>query len=63
MNAGVREYWIIDPFHQKIICYFFESTDQPFVYTFEDKVPVNIFDKKCEIDFSILKEQLDTFST
>lgn len=58
MNAGVREYWIVDPKRETVVCYFFEAEDYPCMYTFQDTVPVRIFDEKLKIDFSVIKEQL-----
>ncbi len=54
MDAGVREYWIVNPMEQNILVYFFE--DNHFnvrQYTFYDKVKVNIYDGFC-LDFSEL---------
>lgn len=58
MAAGVREYWIVDTKREHVICYFFEGEDYTTFYTFQDKVPVHIFDNKLEIDFSYIKERL-----
>lgn len=44
MEAGVREYWIVDPFCQKVFVYHLEKTDfQADSYTFWDSIPVNIY--------------------
>lgn len=44
-NAGVREYWIVDPRTKKVIVYYLEQIDfQMLAYTFQDKVKVNICD-------------------
>lgn len=58
MNAGVREYWIVDAKRERVICYYFESEDYPLLYTFQDKVPVHIFESRLEIDFSYIKKRL-----
>lgn len=50
-NAGVREYWIVDPDKKRVIVYNFELDDIPTIYTFEDQVPVGIFDGNCLVDF------------
>ena len=44
-NAGVREYWIVDPRTEKITVYYLEVSD-PVIdnYTFQDKIKVNIYD-------------------
>ncbi len=56
-EAGVREYWIIDPYKKMIHVYFFEDDVKcPALYGIDRKVPVNIFEGEVEIDLtSILK--------
>ena len=60
MNAGVREYWIVDRKREKIVCYWFEGEDAPEIsmYTFRDKVPVRIYDGQLEIDFPGIMQRL-----
>lgn len=60
MNAGVREYWIIDAKRQKIICYWFEGKDAPEIamYTFLDLVPVGIYEGNMKINFPEIVERL-----
>ena len=43
-DAGVREYWIVDPKNEKTLVYFFEKSDFPDIYTFDTPVPVGIYD-------------------
>ncbi len=44
-DAGVREYWIIDPRRDKIFVYFFDQDDfKVDMYTFQDKIKVNIYE-------------------
>ena len=50
-NAGVREYWLIDPDKKQIIQYDLENLAIPVIYTFEDSVPVLIWDGACVVDF------------
>ena len=50
-NAGVREYWIVIPEEKSVIVYDFEHSENPMVYSFEDSIPVSIWDKKLVIDF------------
>ena len=57
-NAGVREYWIVDPKRETVLCYYFEGEDYPHMYTFQDTVPVMIYDGKLEINFADIKERL-----
>lgn len=45
MDAGVREYWIINPLKQTIFVYHLEETQfEATAYTFHDKIKVNIYD-------------------
>ena len=60
-NAGVREYWIVDPDAQKILVYDFEGLNFPKTYTFDDKVPVLITGGDLVIDWSEIKNELEAF--
>ena len=58
-EVGVREYWTIDPDNERVIVYLLEDEySVPRIYTFEDKVPVHIFNDDCKIDFSEIKKEL-----
>lgn len=59
LNAGCKEFWIVDPDKEKIMVYDFTSDDWPDIYSFEDRVLVRISDGKCRIDFSRIKRKLD----
>ena len=44
-DAGVKEYWIVDPLSKKIFVYYLEQEDfKADSYTFQDKIKVNIYD-------------------
>ena len=47
-NAGVREYWIIDPDKNNVFVYDFENEDLN-AYGFEEEIPVNIYDGDLKI--------------
>lgn len=53
MDAGVREYWIVDPQQQTILVYFFEEDINVRQYTFQDTIKVNIYED-LTIDFSAI---------
>ena len=57
-DAGVREYWIIDPDREKILVFDFEHDDFPVIYTFDDQVPVNIWDGSFRINFPEIRDEL-----
>lgn len=54
MDAGVREYWIVNPVTKSILVYSFENDIMVAPYTFKDKVKVNIYED-LEIDFSTIE--------
>lgn len=47
-TAGVREYWIVNPSKQTVIVYDFENEEKTNQYSFDDTVPVCIYE-----DFNI----------
>lgn len=58
-NAGVREYWMIDPEALKVIVY--RSMPDyllPEIYTFQDKVPVGIWEGKFAVDFKAIYDDM-----
>lgn len=63
VNAGVREYWIVDPKKETVLVYEMnpdeEGDMQVSFYTFESQVPVRIFDNECIVDFKEIKEYME----
>lgn len=55
-NAGVREYWIVDPQKKTVLVYDFENELYPTIYGFDSKVPVRIFGGECQVDFAEIFE-------
>ena len=51
-NAGVREYWVIDPQKQEVLVFNFAggAEDKPEIYPFGGKIAVRISEGICEID-------------
>ena len=39
-QAGVREYWIVDPAKEKVVVYCYENDSDPCLYSFDADVPV-----------------------
>ena len=62
-EAGVREYWIIDPKKETVIVYEFSREDeadtQIHFYTFENQIPVGIWNGECVVDFAEIKAYLN----
>ena len=58
MNAGVREYWMIDPAEEKVTVYDFDHDRFPLYYTFDDSVPVMIWDGECTVDFREIRDYI-----
>ncbi len=42
-EAGVREYWIVDPAKERITVYHYEVDAAPAIFTFDQKVTVGIY--------------------
>lgn len=59
MEAGVREYWILDPSQRKLLVYFFESEVCPVIYGLDQPVPVGIYNGELKIDFSHIVKWID----
>ena len=43
-QAGVREYWIVDPAKERTTVYHYEDDAAPVIYTFSQEIPVAIYD-------------------
>ncbi len=56
--CGVKEYWIIDPNKEYIIKYFFENMSLTNIYTFNDIVPLELYEGKISVDFSEIKSEI-----
>ncbi len=49
MNAGVREYWIVDPENNRVMVYSFEKNGDLGIYSFDDEIPVGIYDGELKL--------------
>ena len=59
LDAGVREYWVVDPDRKKVVVYDFEHSPTTVIYGFEEQVPVRIFGGECVIDFSEIYREIE----
>jgi len=58
-QAGVREYWIVDPKHQLIDVYLWDNGPVPaHTYARDDRLHVGVLDD-CEIDLSFVFPEMD----
>lgn len=57
-NAGVGEYWIVDPKKRRILVHLFEDCElvSTTIYGFHDKIPVHTLKDQCVIDFDEIYE-------
>ena len=57
-NAGVREYWIVDPRRKTVIVNYFEGNKLNIQYSFESVIKVNIYEDLL-INFSEIADTLN----
>ena len=58
-NAGVREYWIIDPKHEEVVVHYFEDPDyRPEIYPFDSQIPIHISGGTCSINFAKIAKKI-----
>lgn len=61
-NAGVREYWVVDPKHRKVTVHYFETDEyQSKTYDFNSEIPIEISHGECSIDFSKIMDGLKKY--
>ena len=59
LEAGVREYWIVDPDQKKIVVYRNMPDNLiPQIYTFRDQIPIGIWNNCDAIDFADIDDQI-----
>ncbi|MCD8326890.1 MAG: Uma2 family endonuclease [Lachnospiraceae bacterium] len=56
-NAGVREYWIVDPRRRRVVVNYFEEEALNIPYTFDSTIKVHIYEDLF-IDFSQIEQLL-----
>jgi Uma2 family endonuclease len=60
-DAGVREYWIVDPKRRKVTVYLLEKDSDPEVYSFRDTIPIGLSEGTCGIDFSLIEKRVERY--
>ena len=58
-QAGVREYWLIDPDKQNVLVYDLKNMEFPSIYGFDAKIPVTIFGGECKINMRDIQEYME----
>lgn len=61
MEAGVREYWVIDPEKRLLIVYIGEEEGIPRIYPLQGDVGMNLYDGKLRIDLNEINDLIDRF--
>lgn len=62
IEAGVREYWIIDPKKKLLLTYDFSEEGLPCIYPLEGKVGLAIYEEKLKIDLEKIAEIIEKYS-
>lgn len=61
MEAGVKEYWMIDPCKQKVIVYQFENEIYPAVYGLDEPLALGIFGGGLQIDLRQIRDMIQEY--
>ncbi|MDD3361727.1 MAG: Uma2 family endonuclease [Hespellia sp.] len=56
--AGVREYWMVDFVHERVLVYDFLADCTPAIYGWNARIPVAIFENELKIDMKELKDYI-----
>ena len=58
VDAGVREYWIVDPLKKRMTVYYYEEDEEPMILPFDQPVTVEIYGD-LQITISTLLQDFD----
>ena len=63
LNAGVREYWMIDPDKKMLMVYNFEDAEviSPMICGLSGKMQVGIYEDRLEIDLDLVAEMIEEY--
>lgn len=59
MEAGVREYWILDPYKKVLLVYNFEKDEFPCICGLDKPVPIGIYNGELEIKFDHISKWIE----
>lgn len=63
MEAGVKEYWVIDPEKRLLIVYIGEEEGIPRLYPLQGDVGMNLYDGNLRIDLNEINGLIDRFGS
>ena len=58
MEAGVKEYWVVDPKKKLVLVYDFQKDVYPEIHGFEDTITISLMDGGCTIDLAEMYEEI-----
>ena len=61
MNAGVREYWILDPYKRSLVIFEFEKEECPVICGLDKPMPIGIYGGDLMIDFTRINQMIDMY--
>lgn len=59
MDAGVKEYWIVDPYQKRIMVYEFNKEIFPVIYGIDEDIPVGLYDGRSTINLAALIKKIE----
>ena len=59
MEAKVKEYWMIDPLQHKVFVYQPEKEEFCTLYSFDEEIPVGIWNGECRINMKEVWERVE----
>lgn len=63
MNAGVREYWIVDPYKRILLIFDFENETRTTICGLEESASIGIYNGKLKISFDNILQIIDEFES
>lgn len=55
-TAGVREFWILDPYKKMVTVYDFEGDNYPAIFGLNRPIPVGIYEGKFAVEMDVIKK-------
>lgn len=62
-NAGVREYWILDPYKERLMIYDFKNSENPVICGLDEAQGINIYNKDLVIDFHNINHWIKEYNS